>query len=241
MLEFIIYEKNKEYQNKCKNLIDQIMMGLDLSYMITVIDAYNSNWKELLNSDRFKIYILNIDTRKESGLDISNYIRYKQNDWQSMIIITSCQDDYRYKVSEYRLMSVDYVLKNESFNKKLSEAIKISLKNYDSRPNTLKYTYKGVLYNIAFSKIIYIEKEPESKRCIIKTETKEFYSSGNLRHFENKLDKRFIKCNRSFIINIEQVEQYNIKDNIITFKSQETLSTISREKKKEIMNYLRGL
>lgn len=241
MLEFIIYEKNKEYLKKCKNIIEQIMMSLDLSYTITVINTYQSNWKEILKSDKFKICILNIETRKDSGLDISKYIRYSQNDWQSMIINTSSRDDYRYELTDYRLMPVDYVLKNESFNKKLSEALKISLKNYDSRPNTLKYSYKGILYNIALSKIIYIEKEPESKRCIIKTETREFYSSGNLRQFEDKLDKRFIKCNRSFIINIEQVEQYNIKDNIITFKSQETLSTISREKKKEIINYLRRI
>ena len=64
--------------------------------------------------------------------------------------------------------------------------------------------------------------------------------SGNLKSLEEKLDKRFIKCNRSYIINVEQVVSYNIKSNIMMFNDGNEINIVSRTKKKEIINYLRS-
>ena len=61
----------------------------------------------------------------------------------------------------------------------------------------------------------------------------------NLSSIISKLDDRFIKSSKSYIINIEQVLQYNIKENIITFSNKKQIYEISRNKKKEIINKLR--
>ena len=111
--------------------------------------------------------------------------------------------------------------------------------NFSCRNN--KYTYKKVLYSIDFSKILYIEKEQDNKRCIIKTEEKEYNIQGNLNQIEKLLDKRFLKCSRSYIINIEQVESYNAKKNLITFQNGIELYAISRNKKKEFLNTFRKI
>ena len=115
------------------------------------------------------------------------------------------------------------------------------MKNYDQRPNSLKYCYKKTFYNIEFRNIIYIEKEKDNKICKIKTTENTFYIPGTLKKIQNNLDKRFIKCNKNCIINTEQMERYNIKKNIIIFKNKEELNTISRAKKKEIGNYFRNI
>lgn len=242
MIEFIIYDENKEQKDTYKKIIEKIMMNSDEEYQETYIDSFNSDWKTLLTKETFKIYILDIKSRKNSGLDIARSIREKQNDWQSMIIMISNSQDYQYELLKYRLMTIDYIIKdNSDYVKRLTEAIQIAINNFDYRPKSLKYTYKNTQYNIAFSKIIYIEKEQEGKRCIIKTSTKEYLILGNLHQLEQKLDKRFVKCSRSYIINIEQVKKYNIKDNIITFNNEESLNIISRDKRKEIINLLRGI
>ena len=61
----------------------------------------------------------------------------------------------------------------------------------------------------------------------------------NLSSIISKLDDRFIKSSKSYIINIEQVLQYNIKENIITFSNKKQIYEVSRNKKKEIINKLR--
>ena len=86
-----------------------------------------------------------------------------------------------------------------------------------------------------------VQKEQDNKRCIIKTIEKDYYIQGNLHQIESQLDKRFIKCNRSYIINLEQVESYDIKKNILKFKNGIELYAVSRNKKKEIINYVRGI
>ena len=145
------------------------------------------------------------------------------------------------KILKENLFIVDYINKNKGFKQKLLRNIQICLKNYDQRPNSLKYTYKNILYNIDYQKIIYIEKEQDSKRCIIKTIDKDYYYLGSINSLVKILDKRFIKCSRSFIVNVEQMTSYDIKTNLMTFKNNTTLNAVSRDNKKTIINYLRGI
>lgn len=241
MIDFIICEDEKELCSQYKIIIEKIMMNYDIDYNIICFDGYTKEWKRSTTRENYKIYILDLKTKEGSGLDAARYIREEQEDWQSMIIMVTAFAEYKYEALGKRLMLVDFVGKLDNMNARLIESIKIALKNYDTRPNSLRYTYKDVLYNIEFHKILYIEKEQDNKRCIIRlSDKKENYIPGNLSQIAKKLDKRFIKCNRSFIINIEQVGSYDIKDNIITFKNGEKLYAVSRNKKKEIINYVRN-
>lgn len=241
MIEFIICEDEKDFRLKYEELAEKVMMNYDLDYKIYSFNEYSNKWKQHINNDNFKIFILDLKTKQGSGLDAARYIREELDDWQSMIIIVTAYPEYKYEALGKRLMLVDFVYKLDDYENRLRNAIKISLKNFDKRPNKLRYTYKKVIYNIDYQKIIYIEKEQDNKRCIIKTDEKDYYIQGNLNQIEKLLDERFIKCNRSYIINLEQVESYNIKSNIITFKNGETLYAVSRNKKKEIINYVRGI
>ena len=241
MIEFIICEDEKEIMGLYKTIIEKVMMSYDIEYKCNFFDGYNSKWKKLSKNGNFKIYILDLKTKEGSGLDAARYIREELDDWQSMIIIVTAYPEYKYEALGKRLMLVDFVNKLDNMNQRLTQAIQISMKNFDKRPNSLKYMYKKVLYNIEFQKIIYIEKEEDNKRCIIKTTEKDYYIQGNLSTIETLLDNRFIKCNRSYIINLEQVESYNKKSNIIIFKNGIELYAVSRNKKKEIVNYVRGI
>lgn len=241
MIEFIICEDEKHFATKYQEIAEKVMMNYDIEYNFNVFNGYTNGWKKLSKKGNFKIYILDLKTKEGSGLDAARYIREELDDWQSMIIIVTAYPEFKYEALGKRLMLVDFVNKFDNFENRLTQAIQIALKNFDKRPNSLKYTYKKTVYNIEFYKIIYIEKEQDNKRCIIKTPEKDYYIQGNLNQIERLLDNRFIKCNRSYIINLEQVESYNIKENIIYFKNGTSLYAVSRNKKKEILNYVRGI
>ncbi|MBQ6323365.1 MAG: response regulator transcription factor [Bacilli bacterium] len=241
MIEFIICEDNEEFTNRYKYIIEKVMMNYDIEYNFNAFNGYSKKWEKISKKDNFKVYILDLKTDEGSGIDAARYIREELDDWQSMIIIVTAYPEYRYEALCKRLMLVDFVNKLDGFEQRFSQAIQISLKNYDKRPNSLKYTYKKVVYNVEFHKIIYIEKEQDSKRCIIKTIEREYYIQGNLSKILSLLDDRFIKCNRSYIINLEQVDSYDIKSNVIMFKNGEKLYAVSRDKRKEVLNSVRGI
>ena len=174
MIDYLIMEDNINDLLTYKNIIDKVMMNYDIEYKFNVFSGYTNNWKKLSKNDNFKVYILDLKTKEGSGLDAARYIREELDDWQSMIIVVTAYPEFKFEALGKRLMLVDFVNKFDNFNQRLTQAIQISLKNFDKRPNSLKYTYKKTVYNIEFSKIIYIEKEQDNKRCIIKAMEKDY-------------------------------------------------------------------
>ena len=241
MIDYIICEDEFDFSKQYEGIIEKVMMKYDIDYKVHSFEDYSSKWKGFTRNQNFKIYILDLKTKNGSGLDAARYIREELDDWQSMIIFVTAYPEYKYEALGKRLMLVDFVNKIDNLEERLIQAIQISLKNFDKRPKSLKYTYKKVVYNIEFNQILYIEKEQDNKRCIIRTKEKDFFIQGNLKTIESLLDERFIKCSRSYIINLEQVLSFNTKTNLMTFKNGDTLYCVSRNKRKEIINYVRGI
>ncbi|MBR5370308.1 MAG: LytTR family transcriptional regulator DNA-binding domain-containing protein [Bacilli bacterium] len=233
MIDFIMLDDDLYYLNKSKKIIDKVMMNYDINYIFIAYDKYR---KEQINKDNFKVYIISY---KEYTIDLIKYIREELDDWKSLIIVLYENTEEKKKVIKENLFIVDYINKRKYFEEKILRNIQICLKNYDQRPNSLKYIYKNIIYNIEFQKILYIEKEQDNKRCIIHTKNRKYYIPGNLTRVKTLLDNRFIKINRSFIVNQEQLSSYDIKNNIITFKNNIKLNGVSRDNKKSITNYLR--
>lgn len=236
MIKFIIYDESKENKKLIYDEIDKEMMKSDIEYQKDYITEYNTLKKN--NDEYFKIYILNQTNISKSGLEVAKYIRETLDDWKSIIIFISNTNEYKLNILTKRLYVLDYIL-IENIKYDLKELINICLKNYDSRPKELNYKYKSINYNIPFKDIIYIEKEQDNKRCIIHTLKDDYYIQSTLSKLISNLDDRFIKSSKSYIINIEQVLQYNTKENIITFNDKKQIFEISRNMKKEIVNKLR--
>lgn len=238
MIDFIIIEDNLTDLSKYKIIIDKVMMNYDIDYEITIYDKYSTKIKKLLKNNKFKIYIISNSDQKRNQ-EMIYYIREEQNDWQSLIILIT--EEETSNLNNKGLFLLDILSKQRDFKETLKRDLQICLKNYDQRPNTLKFCYKKTFYNIEYWKILYVEKQTDKKISKIKTIEKDYDIQGSLNQLEKKLDKRFLKCNRSYIINLEQIESYNPKENKMIFKNQETFDAISRNKKKEIINYLRRI
>ena len=240
MINYLIMEDNLNDLLLYKNIIDKVMMNYDINYDISIIDRYTKLIHKFLEKDSFKIYILHLEKHKKTK-ELIKKIREELDDWKSLIIILYDNIEILREIQEENLFILHYLNKNTNINNSLCRDLQICMKNYDQRPNSLKYCYKKTFYNIEYRNIFYIEKEKDNKICKIKTKDNYFYIPGSLKNLKNKLDKRFIKCNKSCIINMEQVEEYNTKRNIIVFKNKEEVNIISRTKKKEIENYFRKI
>lgn len=229
MIEFIIIEEDEKNYTLIKKIIENTLMNYDYNYKIS---------NKIENNNNFKVYIICCLNKKTK--DLLNNIRYEQNDWSSMIIVITIHKLIK-EIQDLKIMPIDIIVKDKLFEKNIIRAINIGIRNYNNRPKTIKYKYKTIYYNIDLRDILYIEKEKESKRILIKTKDETFLYSSTLSEIEKKLDNRFIKCSRSYIINLEQMRLYNTKDNIIVLKDGNCIYEISRDKKKSIINYLRNV
>ena len=237
MINFIVCEDEKTIR---KNTVDQIfkfMMNYDIDYKIHEFDCYDEKFKKIVSKDEgFKIYFLDIKTDKGSGIDAARIIREKHEDWSSIIIIMTSYSEYKYEVLSSRLYILDFINKLDDCDRKIKEDLKIAMKAYDNIHKTINFEYNHTYYKIEYRQIIYIEKEPDSKRCIIKTKTGEQPIPGTLSKIYEELDDRFFKTHKSMIVNINDIEKYDKKANKITFKNGDYTYLIARDKKKGLIS-----
>lgn len=242
MINFIICEDEPELLKEYQKQIDKFMMKYDIDYKCYIFNCYSKDWKKAAkNIKGFKIFLLDIKTDDGSGIDAARLIREEYDDWVSMIIMISGFPEYKYEALGKRLMLVDFINKLDHPTKKLQDSLLICMKNYDNKYKSLKYTYKNVAYNIEFRNIIKIEKEMDSKRCIIYADDTLYHIQGSLNDILKRLDKRFFKCNRGVAINIEQIQSYNFTKNVVVLKNGEEFKDISRSKRRELYNRVRGV
>lgn len=244
MIKFAICEDEKVLAQKYKNEIDKFMMNFDDNYQCYLFDGYGEKWQKFAkeNDGSFKIYLLDIKTNEGSGIDAARAIREELDDWTSMIIMITSFNEYKYDALGKRLMLIDFINKLDKCEERLKEALARAMKNYDNRPNVLRYMYKGEIHNLDFKYITYIEKEQDEKRCkIYNTIGSENLYPGTITKLMTMLDNRFMKVSRNTIINLEQIKGYIAKDNRIIFQNNDTTTSIARDKKKGIVRYVRGI
>lgn len=239
MINFIICDDEKELREKTKDKVIGFMMNYDIDYKIHEFSGYDEEFEKLASKDcGFKIYFLDIKTNKGSGLDAARIIREKYEDWVSVLIIMTSYSEYKYEALSSRLLLLDFINKLDSYDRKIKEDLEIAMKSYDKKYNTLNYEYNHTYYKVEYRQIICIEKEPDSKRCIIKTKDGEQLIPGTLSSVYEKLDSRFFKTHKSMIINVDEIAKYEIRNNKVTFKNGDHTHLIARDKKKELIDYV---
>lgn len=239
-MDFVICEDEQVLASHYKKLVDNFMMNYDMDYKIKIFDGYNKDFEELIKTKSGpRIYILDVRTKEGSGINAARMIREVAEDWVSMIIIITSFSEYKYEVVGKRLMLLDFVSKSKNPDKRLIEDLKICMTNFANKHNTLKFKYKGIVHNISLQDIIYVEKEQDSKRCIIHTQDHNYYILGTLNDVLKRLDNRFIKTHRSLLVNNDHIDYFKQSTNELFFKNKEKTYLVSRDKKKEVTKHAR--
>ena len=242
MLNFIIYDDEKHFLQKNKKVIDRSMMNFDYDYKCHLYDEYNEKLENIIkNNIGFKIYLLDIEGKNKSGLDIVRLIREKYNDWSSIIIMITNHNEFKYDALSNRLYLMDFINKLDNWEELLKEDINRIISSYTNCSECLTYEFNHSLRRIEFKNIIYIEKEKDSKKCIIHTMYGDHPIGGTIGDVLQKLDNKFVKTSRSTIINIKQVSEYDKVNNEILFLNGEKTTDISRLCKKEVIKHVNGI
>ncbi len=236
MINYILCEDDKEFRKTIKEQIIKFMMKSDIKYEFYEFNNYNQKFEEIVKKDiGFKVYFLDIKTDYGSGIDAARYIREQEQDWVSIIIIITAFGEYRYEALSNRLFLLDFINKLDNCRNKVNEVLEITMKHYDNKEKSFSYEYNYMMYKIEFRNIVYIEKEQDSKRCIIHTTYGTFKVPMGLNEVIKHLDERFIRLHRSMIVNVDKIAMYDIKSNKLTFENGQTTNLVARSKRKELL------
>lgn len=216
----VVVEDNSILREREIKAIRKALKNYD--YKIVEYSDFTKELKKLIQTPDFKIYVLDIELLNSSGIDIANYIR--DFDDTSEIIMCSFHYELEYKVLKSKLKILDFVSKYDNAYVNLTNLI-LEVFNKHSR-KVLKITDKGVILFIVMKDILYISKEKNTRKCVIKTFNNEYIVNKNLEEIKQELNSDFIQVSRNCIVNQNNVEEYNFKDSKIKFKNGEEIDVV---------------
>ena len=238
MLRFITCDDDQEALEKTVLAIRKVMMPYDYDYKIDKFTKYTKEFEEIVKSkgDQ-KVYILDIELPKVSGLEIASEIR-ENGDWESMIMFVTvhpeCKDDIFYS----RLMVIDFISKYYQYEKRLEETLTKVLDIYNIK-NTLIFNYDYVTYRVPINKILYIEKMTSEKKCLIVTENGEkFEVVSTLKKLLKELNEDFYQSHKGCVVNTKKIYQVDYITNTITFYNKTQTNLLSLRNKKGLKKYV---
>lgn len=234
MINFIIYEDNKKWQQHYKSAILKVIGNKQDKYQILLFDKYSKEMKRKMESLIGKnIFLLDIKVPGKSGLDLAREIR-NTGDWLSQIIIISYDISFKEEGFTSKILMLDFIDKNENLEENIRSAIVVALRIH-AEYKAFKFSYCNELYQIPYDDILYFEKNLNNNYTSIITKTKEYKIKQSIKNIEIELSTapQFFKTHQSCIVNLKRIDHVDFSENIIYFPNHE-INLLSRNKKKAL-------
>lgn len=185
-----------------------------------------------------KIYILDIQVKEQSGIDIARQIR--KTDTDSVIIFLTAYGELSTTVANDELMCLTYINKFDNSYNRIKSAIEKSL-NIMNKKSVIRFNDHGVVYSIPTKDILFITRDSIERKSVIKTDYSQFKISKTLIELLEILGNPFSESHRACIINMDRVRIIDRKKKLITFDSGVTTDLISPNFKMEVDNNVRNI
>lgn len=232
MVNFIVCDDNKAVRTNVVNIIDKLMMKNQLAYKTHVFDEYDESFYKIMKTkNSSKIYVLDIETKNSSGIDIARKIREKDID--SIIIFLTSHDELGYTILKSEFLFLSFICKFDNYEDKLESALKKALKILGKK-NIIRFEDQGALYTIPADDILYITRDSIERKCVISTDYAQFKINKTLTEMLEMLDGRFKKSHRACIVNMDRVRVIEHHKRRIIFDNASTTDLLSSNFKKEV-------
>lgn len=233
MINFIVCDDNEIIRKNIEELISNLMMKNDYNYKIHLYSDYNKKFLNDMNLHLSnKIYILDIETPSNSGIDIARRIR--QNDIDSIIIFLTSHYELGSVLLEDELMFLTFISKFNNQDERLISAIHKALEMVGKK-QAVRFEDHGVLYTIPINDILYVTRDSVNRKCILKTDYSEFKVNKTIIEFIDLLGEDFVQTHRSCIANKNRIRVMDKKHNKIVFDNNENIDLLSDNYKKEVV------
>lgn len=213
MLSIVLCDDNMKVLTRLEKLLDTIFIKHNIAASILLRSTETKEVLEFIQRNSANVFILDIDLKCElSGLDLASKIREVSKN--AYIIFST--GHFEYVLAAYKFKTFDYLPKPVTLEK-LEETI---LRLVDDMQTDSK-SYLKLNKNLVIDKnnINYIKKDGMQLIFSAKNRTYKTYSSFN--KIEDLLPSNFVRCHKSFIVNLDNISNVEINKNIIFFSENE--------------------
>lgn len=231
MLNIAICDDEKFQRAIVKDMLSKIC---DKNNMEISVDEFSSG-SELINIykrnvKKYSIILCDIIMDGINGIELIRRIRKIDSSFQAIIITGSCE----YVFDGYDVGALNYLMKPISFQKLESEFLRAIKSLNFSNPSKYTITINGKTSFIDLSSVLFFEVNNKTISANLEKEIIDF--NMKIKDLEEELkDRNFLRCHRSYLVNMAQVE--SILQNKIILKHDISIP-VGRSYKKHLREYL---
>ena len=233
MINFIVVDDIAKFVDIISGVITKVMMKNKFVYKTHCFNEYDDGFFDVMNSNLSnKVYILDIETKEASGIDIARKIR--KFDVDSIIIFVTVHNEAGMVLLQDDLMFLTFLCKFDDFESKLYNSINKAL-DFMHHKVSIKFNDKGTIYSIPTGDILYVTKESNSRKSIIKTSSNEFVVNLTLKDIVDLCGDYLVQTHRCCFVNKDRVRSIDKHSNVIKFDDGSSVDLLSSNYKKGLV------
>ena len=177
----------------------------------------------------YDLILMDIQMTFLTGMKAAEKIRELDAD----VVIVFITNAPQYAIQGYKVNALDYMLKPISYFS-FSETMSRALRKVKTKEKEyIASSMKGGKMKLDISKICYVEVQDHL--LMYHTTEGSFSTKGTIRDVDGQLDpRRFFRCNRCYLVNLEYVENYQGSD----ISVNGTVIQVSRSRRKPFLDVL---
>lgn len=218
MLNFVICDDNLNALNKLSHMFESVFLKYDLEAKVAFKTTSDSELFSYLKEHPVDVIILdiNLNNSKLTGLDIANKLRKENNN--AYIIFTTAHAEYVFLA--YKCKTFDFLCKPVAQERLEETVLRLfeDIKNNSSGKSYIRLDNKNTIIN--GNEVQYINRE--GMKIIFHTKSRNYEIYSSFAKIQEHLPNNFVRCHKSFIANVNNIEKLEPASNLIYFKDNAT-------------------
>lgn len=246
MIDIYICEDNPKYLEFIRKRVEDIILfeGLDMQIGIASSDP-EKILEQAKQSENGGLYFLDIELKdlELNGFLLAQMIRKIEP--RCFIVFITAHFELSYFTYQYKVEALDFILKGnpETVKTRIHECILNAYEKHTCTSPNHRHTFTitmcgDKLISLEYSDIIFIEINSVNHKLIVQTAKRRLEFSGKLNDIEKELNNDFFRCHRSAIVNINNIDYVDYKNNKIIMNDS-SICPLSTRKKNELKSILK--
>jgi len=236
MLQICICEDDKAIQKRMATLVRDFCLLSELDTELALVTENPYETLEFAKSATHPLlFFLDIDLGVDmDGMELAKAIRALNK--PTFLVFFTTKSEMAPLTFRYQLEALEFIVKDSDeadikvrIRSCITTATARHVKPANGKIFQIKHDDKVI--QIPMDEILYIETTPTRRKLNLYTLNRRLTLNGELKKIEDELDERFVRCHQSYLVNAEQIAQYDFAGNELTLTDGSVL-LMSRAGKK---------